>query len=61
MTGWLQTVATWNPLTRVLHVARLGFVEGGSIGDLVLGLIVMIVLGSLAWLFAFTGLRRLDD
>jgi hypothetical protein len=42
-------------------VARLGFVEGGSIGDLVLGLIVMIVLGSLAWLFAFTGLRRLDD
>ena len=61
MKGWLQTVATWNPLTRVLHVARLGFVEGGSVSDLVLGVAVMIVLGSLTWLFAFTGLRRLDD
>lgn len=61
MTGWLQGVATWNPLTRVLHVARMGFVEGSSTADLGLGIVVMVLLGALAWVFALTGLRRLDD
>jgi ABC-2 type transport system permease protein len=61
MEGWLQDVARWNPLTRVLHVARLGFVDGGGLSDLLLGIAVMGVLGSLAWVFALSGLRSLDD
>jgi ABC-2 type transport system permease protein len=61
MQGWLKSVATWNPLTRILHVARLGFVDGNGVSDLIIGIVVMAVLGSLAWFFALSGLRRLDD
>lgn len=61
MQGWLKSVATWNPLTRILHVARLGFVDGNGVSDLIIGIAVMAVLGFLAWFFALSGLRRLDD
>lgn len=59
--GWLEPVATWNPLTRILHLARQGFVEGFDPRDTAVGIAVMVVLGALSALFAFTGLARLDD
>jgi ABC-2 type transport system permease protein len=59
--GWLEPVATWNPLTRILHLARQGFVEGFDPRDTIIGLVVMVVLGIGSVAFALTGLARLDD
>jgi len=60
MTGWLHAVAKVNPFTnrlRIRHQVFLGDVTwDGSWG----GLVAIAVLTALAWLFAQTGLRRLD-
>ena len=61
MDGWLEYVARWNPLTQVLDVARIGFIDGISGRDLLVGMLVMVAISAGAWLFAFTGLARLDD
>jgi len=61
MDGWLEFVARWNPLTRVLHVARIGFVDGIGGADLLIGIVVIVLASIGAWAFAFTGLGRLDD
>lgn len=61
MDGWLEHVARWNPLTRVLDVARIGFIDGISGRDLLSGMLIMIAISAGTWLFAFTGLDRLDD
>jgi ABC-2 type transport system permease protein len=59
--GWLEPVATWNPLTRILHLARQGFVEGFDPRDTIIGVVMMVVLGIGSVAFALTGLARLDD
>ncbi len=60
MTGWLHAVAKVNPFTNILRLGRQGFLGDvtwdGSWG----GLVAIAVLTALAWLFAQTGLRRLD-
>jgi ABC-type polysaccharide/polyol phosphate export permease len=61
MDGWLRPVAEWNPLTRVLGVARQGFVGGPEWSTTLVGIAAMAVLAALTALFAFTGLRRLDS
>lgn len=61
MQGWLQTVARWNPLTRVLHVARMGFIDGLGGRDLLIGTLVMAGLAGITWMFALSGLSSLDD
>ena len=61
MDGWLEYVARWNPLTQVLDVARIGFIDGISGRDLLVGMLVMVAISAGTWLFAFTGLARLDD
>ena len=61
MDGWLEYVARWNPLTQVLDVARIGFIDGINGRDLLVGMLVMVAISAGAWLFAFTGLARLDD
>ncbi len=58
-TGWLQTVARWNPITQVLELARQAFLDSGisaestTDGLLALGAMVLV----LGW-FAWSGLRR---
>lgn len=61
MSGWLPTIARFNPLNQVLRLARVGFVAEPTWSDTWPGLValtVMIVLGG--W-FARRGLARLDD
>ena len=60
MDGWLRPVTEWNPLTRVLGVARQGFVGGPDWSTTLTGIAAMAVLSVLTALFAFTGIRRLD-
>jgi ABC-2 type transport system permease protein len=61
MEGWLHTVARINPLTDVLRLARTGFLGDVTWGDSWGGLLALVVLGTLAMLFARTGLAQLDD
>jgi ABC-2 type transport system permease protein len=61
MTGWLPTVARYNPLNQVLRLGRIGFVGDPSWSDAWPGLLTLVVLVSLAALFARRGLAALDD
>jgi ABC-2 type transport system permease protein len=63
--GWLFHVATYNPVTYILYLARQGLVLDGTAHDLSWastwpGLLSIAILGSLALLFARRGLDRLD-
>lgn len=54
LTGWLQTVATYNPMTYILDLSREGFLDGGvSWNDTWPGLVciaaMVLVLGAWAW------------
>lgn len=62
LTGWLQVVATYNPMTYVLELARQGFLDGGvTWDDTWPGLVAIaggiVVFGTWAW----TGARKLTD
>ena len=61
MTGWLPTVAEYNPLNQVLRLARVGFVGDASWSDAWPGLLTLAVMAALAALFARRGLANLDD
>lgn len=61
MTGWLPTVAEYNPLNQVLRLARVGFVGEPQWGEAWPGLVTLAVLCALATLFARRGLASLDD
>ncbi|CAN5425384.1 ABC transporter permease [soil metagenome] len=60
MEGWLYHVARWNPLTRVLDLARMGFLGDITWGATWPGLVALAALGGLAMFWARTGLDRLD-
>jgi ABC-2 type transport system permease protein len=61
MEGWLHTVARINPLTNVLRLSRTGFLGEVTWSDSWGGLLAIGALGSLAMVFARTGLAKLDD
>ena len=61
MSGWLPTVARFNPLNQVLRLARVGFVGDPRWADAWPGLLTLTVLAVLAGLFARRGLAALDD
>jgi ABC-2 type transport system permease protein len=61
MTGWLPTVARYNPLNQVLRLARVGFVGDPSWDDAWPGLLTLAALAALAAAFARRGLATLDD
>ena len=61
MTGWLPTVAEYNPLNQVLRLARVGFVGDPRWSEAWPGLVTLAVLAALAALFARRGLASLDD
>jgi ABC-2 type transport system permease protein len=70
MTGWLHGVATINPVTNILRLARQGFLNhtanGQRIGGVVTwhntwgGLLAILVLSSIMLVFARRGLDKLD-
>ncbi|MEI6496470.1 MAG: ABC transporter permease [Actinomycetota bacterium] len=61
MTGWLHTVAVYNPFTYILRLARQGFLAGVTWHDTWPGLLSIVVLSSLAMWFAYAKFSSLDD
>jgi ABC-2 type transport system permease protein len=58
LTGWLHTVATYNPTTQIVDAARQGFVGGVSWGDTWPGFAALAGLLLLLGAFALRGMRR---
>jgi ABC transporter DrrB family efflux protein len=58
LTGWLQEVARYNPVTQIVEAARQGFVGGVSWGDTWPGLLALIGLAVLLTALALRGMRR---
>jgi ABC-2 type transport system permease protein len=61
MQGWLYDVARLNPFTQILQLARAGFVNEMAWEHIWGGLVAILVIGALTTVFAWTGLRRLQD
>jgi ABC-2 type transport system permease protein len=58
LTGWLHTVAEYNPATQILEAARQGFVGGVTWGDTWPGLLALAGLLALLTALALRGMRR---
>jgi ABC-type multidrug transport system permease subunit len=59
LSGWLQDVAHYNPITQLLEAVRQGFVGGVSWSDTWPGLVVVAALGCVLVLAALRGLRQM--
>lgn len=57
LTGWLATVATYNPVTYLLDALRSLLTEGWQAGPLLGGLAATGALGAVSFTLAFTALR----
>ena len=60
LTGWLATAARWNPVTKLVNMARSGFVSTVHWSDVGPGLTVTVVGAILLGIFAVRGQRALD-
>jgi ABC-type multidrug transport system permease subunit len=58
LTGWLQTVARFNPVTQIVEAARQGFVGSVTWADTWPGLLALAGIGALMVGLAMRGLRR---
>ena len=58
LTGWLQEVARYNPVTQVLDAARQGFIGGVTWGETWPGLLVLAGLAALLTAVALRGMQR---
>jgi ABC-type multidrug transport system permease subunit len=58
LTGWLQTVAEYNPVTQILDAARQGFVGGVTWGETWPGLLALAGLLAVLSALALRGMRR---
>ena len=59
LTGWLQTVAKYNPVTQVVDAARQGFVGTVTWSDTWPGLLTLVGLAALLSFFALRGMHRM--
>ena len=57
LTGWLKTVAAWNPVTYLLEGLRSLVTVGWDIGDLAQALLAVAVVGALSMTLCFAALR----
>jgi ABC-2 type transport system permease protein len=58
LTGWLQTVAEYNPVTQILDAARQGFVGSVTWGETWPGLLALAGLLAVLSALALRGMRR---
>ena len=58
LTGWLHTVAKYNPATQIIEAARQGFVGAVSWGDTWPGLVALAGLLAVLTALALRGIRR---
>jgi ABC-type multidrug transport system permease subunit len=58
LTGWLQTVARYNPVTQIVEAARQGFVGGVTWADTWPGLLALAGLLAVLSALALRGMRR---
>ncbi len=58
LSGWLQTVARYNPVTQIVEAARQGFVGSVTWGDTWPGLLALAGLLALMSALALRGMRR---
>ena len=58
LTGWLHTVAKYNPATQIVEAARQGFIGGVTWGDTWPGLLALAGLLLVLSAFALRGMRR---
>jgi ABC-type multidrug transport system permease subunit len=58
LTGWVHTVARFNPVTQVVEAARQGFVGGVTWGDTWPGLLALVGLLAVLSALALRGMRR---
>jgi ABC-type multidrug transport system permease subunit len=58
LTGWLHTVAKYNPATQIIEAARQGFVGAVSWGDTWPGLVALAGLLAVLTALALRGMRR---
>ena len=58
LTGWLQAVARYNPVTQMVEAVRQGFVGGVTWGDTWPGLVALAGLLALMSALALRGMRR---
>jgi ABC transporter DrrB family efflux protein len=61
LTGWLQDVAKYNPVTQVLEAVRQGFVGGVTWSDTWPGIVALAGIGAVVVLLAMRGLNRASD
>jgi ABC-type multidrug transport system permease subunit len=59
LTGWLQTVAKYNPVTQVVEAARQGFVGSVTWSNTWPGILTLIGLAAILGFFALRGMRRM--
>jgi len=59
LTGWLQTVAKYNPVTQVVEACRQGFVGTVTWSDTWPGLVTLVGLAALLSFFALRGMHRM--
>ena len=61
LTGWLQEVARYNPVTQIVEAARQGFVGPVTWGETWPGLVALAGLTALLTALALRGMRRTAD
>jgi ABC-type multidrug transport system permease subunit len=59
LTGWLQDVAKYNPVTQVVEAVRQGFVGSVTWGDTWPGFVTLFALAAVLSFFALRGMRRM--
>lgn len=61
LTGWLQDVARYNPVTQIVDAARQGFVGPVTWGETWPGLLALAGLAAALIALALRGMRRTAD
>ncbi len=57
LTGWLATIANYNPVTYLLAALRSLLIEGWEVSTLLQGLLATLAVGAVSFFLAFSALR----